>query len=108
MYSSMEMEKSRSVPQYGKLDYYWQIDDDDSHQQNQWRNSQPQSKSYNFNGNYYNNRGFSAPGDPDGKRKKRVASYNMYTVEGKLKSSVKNSIKWIKNKLSADHVSYDA
>ena len=101
----MEMEKSRSVPQYGKLDHYWQIDDDDNHQQNQWRNSQQQSKSYNFNGNYYNNRGFSAANDPDCKRKKRVASYNMYTVEGKLKSSVKNSFKWIKNKFSADHVS---
>ncbi|XP_002980551.2 uncharacterized protein LOC9656307 [Selaginella moellendorffii] len=36
--------------------------------------------------------------DPEMKRKKRVASYKVFTVEGKVKSSVRNSFRWIKNK----------
>ncbi|KAK9070210.1 hypothetical protein SSX86_010610 [Deinandra increscens subsp. villosa] len=46
---------------------------------------------------------FNGPGDrenPEVKRRKRVASYNMYTMEGKLKSSIRNSFKWIKNKFT--------
>ncbi|RZC17715.1 hypothetical protein D0Y65_010451 [Glycine soja] len=37
-------------------------------------------------------------GNPELKRRKRVASYNMYTMEAKLKTSFR-SFKWIKNKL---------
>ncbi|CAL5368126.1 unnamed protein product [Camellia sinensis] len=49
------------------------------------------SKSFNFNG----------PNDnPEVKRRKRVASYNLYTMEGKLKSSFRNSFKWIKRKFT--------
>jgi hypothetical protein len=36
--------------------------------------------------------------DPEMKRKKRVASYKVFTVEGQMKSSVRNSWRWIKNK----------
>ncbi|CAH2080552.1 unnamed protein product [Thlaspi arvense] len=55
------------------------------------------AKSYSFNG----------PDDnPEVKRRKRVASYNMYTMEGKLKSSLRNSFKWIKSKFVNDY--YDS
>ncbi|XP_021856623.1 uncharacterized protein [Spinacia oleracea] len=37
--------------------------------------------------------------DPEFKRKKRVASYRAYTVEGKVKGSFKKSFNWIKDKL---------
>ncbi|KAG5529269.1 hypothetical protein RHGRI_029834 [Rhododendron griersonianum] len=51
-------------------------------------------KSYSFNG----------PNDnPEVKRRKRVASYNMFSVEGKLKSSLRNSFKWIKSKFTDDY-----
>ncbi|CAM6082008.1 unnamed protein product [Calypogeia fissa] len=36
--------------------------------------------------------------DPEMKRRKRVASYKVYTVEGRVKSSVRTSWRWIKNK----------
>ncbi|KAI6690171.1 hypothetical protein NL676_026999 [Syzygium grande] len=36
-------------------------------------------------------------GDPELQRKKRVASYKAYTVEGKMKGSLKKSFRWIKN-----------
>ncbi|KAL6985548.1 hypothetical protein U1Q18_018924 [Sarracenia purpurea var. burkii] len=35
---------------------------------------------------------------PDLRRKKRVASYKAYSVEGKLKGSMRKSFKWIKDK----------
>ncbi|KAK4368651.1 hypothetical protein RND71_012443 [Anisodus tanguticus] len=41
------------------------------------------SKSWSFN-------------DPELQRKKRVASYKVYTVEGKVKGSIKKSFRWIK------------
>lgn len=50
------------------------------------------SKSYSFNG--------PTTKDPEMKRKRRVAAYNVFTMEEKLKSSVRNSIKWIKTKFS--------
>ncbi|KAI3754176.1 hypothetical protein L1987_53954 [Smallanthus sonchifolius] len=43
------------------------------------------SKSWSFN-------------DPELQRKKRVASYKAYTVEGKVKGSIKKSFRWIKDK----------
>ncbi|XP_076916041.1 uncharacterized protein LOC143575601 [Bidens hawaiensis] len=36
--------------------------------------------------------------DPELQRKKRVASYKAYTVEGKVKGSFKKSFRWIKDK----------
>ncbi|KAK4343366.1 hypothetical protein RND71_036460 [Anisodus tanguticus] len=36
--------------------------------------------------------------DPELQRKKRVASYITYTVEGKVKGSIKKSFHWIKEK----------
>ncbi|TMX04010.1 hypothetical protein EJD97_012036 [Solanum chilense] len=43
------------------------------------------SKSWSFN-------------DPELQRKKRVASYKVYTVEGKVKGSIKKSFRWIKER----------
>ncbi|XVF88787.1 hypothetical protein PTKIN_Ptkin19aG0079400 [Pterospermum kingtungense] len=43
------------------------------------------SKSWSFN-------------DPELQRKKRVASYKVYTVEGKLKGSLRKSFKWLKDR----------
>ncbi|KAK7282389.1 hypothetical protein RIF29_11110 [Crotalaria pallida] len=58
------------------------------------------STSYSFNGPSTNGDNFmDTNGNPEVKRRKRVASYNMYTMEAKLKSSFRNSFKWIKNKL---------
>ncbi|KAK4758995.1 hypothetical protein SAY87_020296 [Trapa incisa] len=53
------------------------------------------AKSYNFNGP--NN---SSSRNPEIKRQQRVASYNKYATEGKLKSSLRHSFKWIKSKFS--------
>jgi len=36
--------------------------------------------------------------DAEMKRKKRIARYKAYTVEGKVKSTLKNGFRWIKNK----------
>ncbi|KAF8025735.1 hypothetical protein BT93_F2541 [Corymbia citriodora subsp. variegata] len=38
--------------------------------------------------------------DPELQRKKRVASYKAYTVEGKMKGSLKKSFRWIKDTCS--------
>ncbi|RDX91992.1 hypothetical protein CR513_25938, partial [Mucuna pruriens] len=38
--------------------------------------------------------------DPELQRKKRVASYKMYSVEGKIKGSFRKSFRWLKNKYS--------
>lgn len=35
--------------------------------------------------------------DPELQRKKRVAGYKVYTVEGKVKGSIRKSFKWIKD-----------
>ncbi|KAK8509200.1 hypothetical protein V6N11_007607 [Hibiscus sabdariffa] len=37
-------------------------------------------------------------GDPEFQRKKRVASYKMYSVEGKVKGSWRRSFRWLKDK----------
>ncbi|KAL5572444.1 hypothetical protein UlMin_022041 [Ulmus minor] len=36
--------------------------------------------------------------DPELQRKKRVASYKVYTVEGKVKGSLRKSFRWIKER----------
>ncbi|KAF3440491.1 hypothetical protein FNV43_RR18775 [Rhamnella rubrinervis] len=61
------------------------------------------SKSYSFNGpsssSCSKEDGLAASGtNPELKRRKRVASYNTYAMEGKFKSSFRNSFKWIKSK----------
>lgn len=73
------MDKTKSFPYYSSSYAEARCDFED------------RAKSYSFNG----------PADnPEVKRRKRVAGYNMYSVEGKLKSSLRNSFKWIKNKFS--------
>ncbi|KAF9681989.1 hypothetical protein SADUNF_Sadunf05G0060600 [Salix dunnii] len=50
------------------------------------------SKSYSFNGPAGKvDDGLESSGNPELKRRKRVAQYNMYTMEGKIKSSLRNS-----------------
>ncbi|MQL85159.1 hypothetical protein Taro_017659 [Colocasia esculenta] len=44
--------------------------------------------------------GFGCFGDPEMKRRRRVASYKAYAVEGKLKASIRRGIRWIKGKCS--------
>ncbi|XP_044463484.1 uncharacterized protein LOC123194363 [Mangifera indica] len=36
--------------------------------------------------------------DPEFQRKKRVASYRMYSVEGKVKGSLRKSFRWLKGR----------
>ncbi|XXG56178.1 hypothetical protein AAC387_Pa03g3662 [Persea americana] len=79
------MEKSRSFPEYSS-----------SYSGGGFRCMDERSNSYSFNGP--TSKGTSS--DPEMKRKKRVASYNLFTVEGKVKSSVRGSFKWIKTKFS--------
>ncbi|KAL2232223.1 uncharacterized protein LOC105179276 [Sesamum indicum] len=50
--------------------------------------------------NPYAFNGPNASNDPEMKRKKRVAAYNMLATEGKVKASVKESFKWIKTKFN--------
>ncbi|KAM7513731.1 hypothetical protein LguiA_003314 [Lonicera macranthoides] len=82
------MEKSKSFPDYSGSYVEARFGFED------------RAKSFSFNG----------PGDgaenPEVKRRKRVASYNMYSVEGKVKSSLRNSFKWIKNKFTDNY--YDS
>lgn len=83
------MEKSKSFPQYSSSSSY----------SAEYHDFQDGSKSYVFNGptnSKKNNQGFSASNDPELKRKKRIAAYNMFTTEGKLKSTMRESFKWIK------------
>lgn len=78
----MIMEKSRSFPYYSASYAETRFDFED------------RAKSYSFNG----------PDDnPEVKRRKRVAGYNMFAVEGKLKSSLRTRLKWIKSKLREDY-----
>ncbi|CAA2974188.1 Hypothetical predicted protein [Olea europaea subsp. europaea] len=37
--------------------------------------------------------------DPELQRKKRVASYKVYTVEGKVKGSIRKSFRWFKERM---------
>ncbi|PIN17755.1 hypothetical protein CDL12_09575 [Handroanthus impetiginosus] len=50
--------------------------------------------------NPYAFNGPSTSNDPEMKRKKRVAAYNMFAKEAKVKASVNQSFKWIKAKFS--------
>ncbi|XVF15018.1 hypothetical protein REPUB_Repub09cG0113300 [Reevesia pubescens] len=69
------------------------------------RGYEDRTKSYSFNGPISNSSKadvLETCGNPELKRRKRVAAYNMYTMEGKLKSSLRNSFKWIKTKFTGD------
>lgn len=43
-----------------------------------------------FKGGWFN--------DPEFQRRKRIAGYKVYSVEGKVKGSLRNSIRWLKDK----------
>ncbi|GLJ26561.1 hypothetical protein SUGI_0514720 [Cryptomeria japonica] len=70
------MERSKSIAP----------DDSNSHQNG--------AGAYNFNGP---NAKISAV-DADTKRRKRVASYKVLAVEGRVKSSMRNGFRWFKSK----------
>ncbi|GJV29945.1 mediator of RNA polymerase II transcription subunit 8 [Tanacetum coccineum] len=80
------MEKSKSFPEYSSsyTNGFGYNNKDD----------QPAARSYAFNGPTI------ASDDGDMKRKKRIAEYNMFTTGTKLKSAVRDSFKWIKNKFT--------
>ncbi|KAF3445476.1 hypothetical protein FNV43_RR10652 [Rhamnella rubrinervis] len=82
------MEKSKSFPEYS------------SSYSGEFGFRTDRSNSYNFNGPCQKGNGFATSTDPELQRKKRIASYNVFTMEGKVKSSVRSSFKWIKNKFS--------
>ncbi|KAK2648753.1 hypothetical protein Ddye_016242, partial [Dipteronia dyeriana] len=58
------------------------------------------SNSYLFNGPCNKGNRFATSYDPELKRKKRIASYNVFTMEGKVQSSVRNNFMWIKTKFT--------
>jgi hypothetical protein len=39
-------------------------------------------------------------GDPEMKRRRRVAGYKAYAVEGKVKASIRRGLRWFKRKCS--------
>ncbi|KAI3757475.1 hypothetical protein L6452_05012 [Arctium lappa] len=73
------MEKSKSFPEY-------------SSSYTNGFGSKDRSRSYAFNG--------PIATDGEKKRKQRIAGYNMFTTGTKLKSTVKDGFKWIKNKFT--------
>ncbi|KAM1242414.1 hypothetical protein ACFX2G_034767 [Malus domestica] len=87
------MEKSMSFPEYSAA-YSGEFD------------FRERSNLYNFNGPTQKGSGIAISTDPELQRKKRVASYNVFTMEGKVKTSLRNSFKWIKNRFITD-VRYD-
>ncbi|KAL3504529.1 hypothetical protein ACH5RR_034370 [Cinchona calisaya] len=87
------MEKSKSFPQYSSS-YSSEF------------GFQDEPNSYTFNGPSSKGQGFTAPNDPELKRKKRIAAYNMFTTEGKLKATVRESFKWVKTKLTDEDFSF--
>ncbi|KAG1363186.1 hypothetical protein COCNU_11G000130 [Cocos nucifera] len=83
------MEENRSFPEYSYSSSYSGV-----------FGYEGRSNSYSFNGPSGKRDGFASSSDPELKRKRRVAAYNVFTMEAKLKSSVKNSFKWIKDKFT--------
>ena len=88
----LDMEKSKSFSAYHSASY-----------SDMRAGFEERSTSYSFNGPCIKRDVLATNVNPDVKRRKRVASYNMYTMEAKLKSSFRNSFKWIKNKLVDDY-----
>lgn len=84
----VKMEKRRSLPDYSSS-YYGEFE------------METRANAYSFNGPSSKGQGFTPPCDPELKRKKRIAAYNMFTSQRKLKStSMRESVKWIRNKFS--------
>ncbi|XP_017699917.1 uncharacterized protein LOC108511535 [Phoenix dactylifera] len=83
------MEKSRSIPEYSY-----------SSSNSGGFGYEGRCNSYSFNGPSGKSDCFAGSSDPELKRKRRVAAYNVFTTEAKLKSSVRNSFKWIKSKFT--------
>jgi hypothetical protein len=57
--------------------------------------------SYNWKGQIKNKKStpsWSLYSDPEMKRKKRVATYKVFTVEGKVKQTVRSGCRWLKAK----------
>jgi hypothetical protein len=82
------MEKCRSVPHEHSSSYYGGYDYEDVS-----GGGGSSGKSYSFNGP-------SARDDPEAKRRRRVASYNVLATQTRLKSTVRSSVKWLKSKFS--------
>lgn len=74
------MEKSKSFPEYS------------SSYSNDFGYMKNGVRSYAFNGPVAN--------DGEMKRKRRIAEYNMFSTGSKLKSTIRDSLKWIKNKFT--------
>ncbi|PON95996.1 hypothetical protein TorRG33x02_082440 [Trema orientale] len=55
-------------------------------------------KGKSASGSSSSSKSWSFVGDPEFQRKKRVASYKMYSVEGKMKGSFRKSFRWLKDK----------
>ncbi|XP_062099123.1 uncharacterized protein LOC133805030 [Humulus lupulus] len=55
-------------------------------------------KGKTFSGSSSSSKPWSFDGDREFQRKKRVASYKMYSVEGKMKGSFRKSFRWLKDK----------
>lgn len=75
------MERSKSYPGLNYSNLYGQ---------QEW-SEEERDKAYRFNGGHVEE-------CVEVKRRRRVATYNKFAAEGKLKSSLKNSFKWIKSK----------
>ncbi|XP_010536185.1 PREDICTED: uncharacterized protein LOC104811234 [Tarenaya hassleriana] len=61
----------------------------------------PNPKPYDFElkkGKSYSGSKSWGLSDPEFQRKKRVASYKMYSVEGKVKGSFRKSFRWLKQR----------
>ncbi|KAB2635311.1 hypothetical protein D8674_025845 [Pyrus ussuriensis x Pyrus communis] len=57
---------------------------------------------YNFNGPTQKGSGFATSTNPKLQRYKRADSYNVFTMEGEIKTSLRNNFKWIKNRFVTD------
>ncbi|KAL9245071.1 hypothetical protein vseg_018765 [Gypsophila vaccaria] len=96
------MEKSKSYAHYNKFEMN-NFEGEITRKSSTTTNNK---SSYNFNGG----RGAGSRGATlrasvsydvaESKRKKRVASYNTFSFERKLKSSVKSSVRWFKSKFA--------
>lgn len=81
------MDKSRSFPEYSSS-YCGEFEPEN------------RGNAYSFNGPNAKGEGFTPPSDPELKRRKRIAAYNMFTTERKPKSTMRERFKWIKNKFT--------
>ena len=62
----------------------------------------PPGVAYSVSKSYNNNRQSTwAKNERESKRQRRIAKYNTYTVESKVKSSIRNSFRWFKSKCGA-------